>query len=147
MILAQMMQMPLRISSLIRHADRYHGDTEIVSCLTEGGTHRYTYTDAHRRARQLARALGSLGVRPGERIGVEGDTQRVAPSLNAGSPSSTRRGMALRATQNFSQNGCRSTTACSPGWSCPTSVNGLVSQSVPSHTRKVTGSKPVGTTT
>ncbi|MGO9030376.1 MAG: long-chain fatty acid--CoA ligase, partial [Mycobacterium sp.] len=63
----QMMQMPLMISSLIRHADRYHGDTQIVSRLTEGGIHRYTYTDAHRRARQLARALGSQGVRPGER--------------------------------------------------------------------------------
>ena|SRR5208283_5888099 len=66
----QMMQMPLMISSLIRHADRYHGDTQIVSRLTEGGIHRYTYTDAHRRARQLARALGSQGVRPGERIGT-----------------------------------------------------------------------------
>src|ERR1700739_2435605 len=65
-----MMQMPLMISSLIRHADRYHGDTQIVSRLTEGGIHRYTYTDAHRRARQLARALGSLGVRPGEPIGT-----------------------------------------------------------------------------
>src|SRR6201993_3962564 len=69
-MLGQMMQMPLLISSLIRNADRYHGDTQIVSRLTEGGIHRYTYTDAHRRARQLARALGSLGVRPGERIGT-----------------------------------------------------------------------------
>lgn len=69
-MLGQMMQMPLTISSLIRNADRYHGDTQIVSRLTEGGIYRYTYTDAHRRARQLARALGSLGVRPGERIGT-----------------------------------------------------------------------------
>ena len=38
-----MMNMPLTISSLIRHADRYHGDTEIVSRLVEGGIHRYTY--------------------------------------------------------------------------------------------------------
>lgn len=66
----QMMQMPLLISSLIRHADRHHSDTQIVSRLTEGGIHRYTYADAHRRARQLARALGSLGVRPGDRIGT-----------------------------------------------------------------------------
>ena len=36
-MLGQMMQMPLTISSLIRHADRYHGDTQIVSRLTEGG--------------------------------------------------------------------------------------------------------------
>ncbi len=63
-----MMKMPLMISSLIRHADRYHGDTEIVSRLTEGGIHRYTYSDAHRRARQLANALTALGVRPSDRI-------------------------------------------------------------------------------
>ena len=42
-----MMDMPLLISSLIRHAERYHGDTEIVSRLVEGGIHRYTYRDAH----------------------------------------------------------------------------------------------------
>jgi fatty-acyl-CoA synthase len=69
-MLGQMMQIPLLISALIRHADKYHGDTEIVSRLTEGGTHRYTYRDAHRRARQLARALTDLGANPGERIGT-----------------------------------------------------------------------------
>ena len=42
-MLGQMMNMPLLISSLIRHASNYHGDTEIVSRLTEGGIHRYTY--------------------------------------------------------------------------------------------------------
>jgi hypothetical protein len=30
-----MMQMPLMISSLIRHADRLHGDTQIVSRSVE----------------------------------------------------------------------------------------------------------------
>ena len=52
-----MQEVPLMISSLIRHADRYHGDTEIVSRTVEGPIHRYTYRDAHRRARQLARTL------------------------------------------------------------------------------------------
>lgn len=65
-----MMDMPLRIASLIEHADRFHGDTEIVSRLVEGGMHRYTYRDAHRRARQLANALAALGVRMHERIGT-----------------------------------------------------------------------------
>ena len=65
-----MMNMPLTISSLIRHAERHHGDTEIVSRLVEGGIHRYTYADAHRRARQLANALIALGVKPTERIGT-----------------------------------------------------------------------------
>ena len=65
-----MMNMPLMISSLIRHADRHHGDTGIVTRLTEGGFHRYTYSEAHKRSRQLANALNALGVGPGERIGT-----------------------------------------------------------------------------
>jgi len=69
-MLGQMMQMPLLISSLIRHADVNHGDTEIVSRLGEGSLHRYTYRGAHRRARRLANALGALGVRQGDRIGT-----------------------------------------------------------------------------
>ncbi|MBA3903058.1 MAG: GMP/IMP nucleotidase [Rhodocyclaceae bacterium] len=63
-----MQNMPLMISSLIRHADQNHGDAEIVSRETHGGVHRYTYRDAHRRARRLARALLALGVKPSDRI-------------------------------------------------------------------------------
>ena len=65
-----MMNLPLLISSLIRHASEHHGDTEIVSRLTEGGIHRYTYADAHQRSRQLANALLALGVKPGDRVGT-----------------------------------------------------------------------------
>jgi len=65
-----MMDTPLQISSLIRHADRYHGDTEIVSRLVEGGLHRYTYAEAHRRSRQLANGLLALGLRTAERVGT-----------------------------------------------------------------------------
>ncbi|WP_305017050.1 AMP-binding protein [Mycobacterium tuberculosis] len=36
----------------------------------EGGIHRYTYRDAHRRSRQLANALQSLGVSPSQRVGT-----------------------------------------------------------------------------
>ena len=69
-MLGQMMNLPLMISSLIQHADSFHGDAEIVSRLPEGGIHRYTYHDAHRRSRQLANALLSLNVKMGERIGT-----------------------------------------------------------------------------
>ena len=65
-----MMNTPLQISSLIRHADRCHGDTAIVSRLVEGGIHRYTYGEAHRRARQLANALESLNVRAPDCVGT-----------------------------------------------------------------------------
>jgi len=65
-----MMDLPLLISSLIEHADQHHGDAEVVSRTVEGGIHRYTYRDAHRRTRQLANALAALGVRHGERVGT-----------------------------------------------------------------------------
>ena len=65
-----MMDRPLLISGLLQHAGQNHGDTEIVSSLPVGGMHRYTYGEAHRRSRQLARVLLSLGVRPGDRIGT-----------------------------------------------------------------------------
>jgi len=63
-----MMDMPLLISGLLQHADRHHGDTEIVSKTVDGSVHRYTCRDAHARARKLAGALRRLGVQPGERI-------------------------------------------------------------------------------
>ena len=65
-----MMNRQLMISGLLQHAGQNHGDTEIVSRLPVGGTHRYTYADAQRRSRQLARVLLSLGVRAGDRIGT-----------------------------------------------------------------------------
>src|SRR5215813_4760182 len=66
-----MMDMPLLISSLIEHADRHHGDTEIVSKTVEDGSlHRYTYREAHRRARRLAKALKALGVGMNDRVGT-----------------------------------------------------------------------------
>ena len=69
-MLGLMMDWPLLISSLIRHADACHGDAEIVSRTVEGPIHRYTYRDAHRRARKLANALVRLGVVPGECVGT-----------------------------------------------------------------------------
>jgi acyl-CoA synthetase (AMP-forming)/AMP-acid ligase II len=68
MLQGLMMQMPLAISALIEHADRHHGDAEIVSRRVEGDLHRTTYRALHRRARQMANALEGLGVRPGDRV-------------------------------------------------------------------------------
>ncbi len=65
-----MMNTPLMVSSLLRHADRFHGDTEVVSRTVEGPIHRYTYGDAHTRSQRLARALMRLGVRHGDRVGT-----------------------------------------------------------------------------
>ena len=67
-LMGQMMNQPLLISSIIRHADRHFGKNEIVSRRIEGDIHRYTYHDCHRRSRQLANALKQLGIGNGERV-------------------------------------------------------------------------------
>jgi fatty-acyl-CoA synthase len=66
----QMMDVPLTVSSLLAHASRHFGTTEIVSKRIEGDVHRYTYRDCERRAKQLAQALMALGVEAGDRIGT-----------------------------------------------------------------------------
>ncbi|MEO8741146.1 MAG: 3-(methylthio)propionyl-CoA ligase [Casimicrobiaceae bacterium] len=63
-----MQDVPLLISSLIRHADRHHGQVEIVSRRVEGDIHRTNYRQLHARAKQLANALDTWGVGMGERI-------------------------------------------------------------------------------
>src|SRR3954451_17247360 len=61
---------PLLISAIIKHAAIYHPDTEVVSRTVEGALHRYTYIEAERRSKQLARALLRLGIEPGDRVGT-----------------------------------------------------------------------------
>jgi len=63
-----MMQQPLLISSLLVHAERHHGDQEVVSRRVEGDIHRTTYRALAARARRMANALAKLGVKPGERV-------------------------------------------------------------------------------
>lgn len=63
-----MMDVPLLITSIMRHANTYHGTREIVSVTREDPRHRSTYAQAFCRAAKLANALKSLGVRPSDRI-------------------------------------------------------------------------------
>jgi len=67
-----MMDRPLLISSLIQYAAEYHGDTEIVTRTVEGPIHRYTYADAHARAKQLANAMKKLGIGMSDRVATIG---------------------------------------------------------------------------
>ncbi|MEI7783160.1 MAG: 3-(methylthio)propionyl-CoA ligase [Betaproteobacteria bacterium] len=67
-MLALMQNQPLLISSLIVHAERHHGDAQIVSRRVEGDIHRYTYKDAAARSRQVARALDALELGFGDRV-------------------------------------------------------------------------------
>jgi len=65
-----MMEGPLLIQTMLDHAARYHADTEIVSRTNEGPIHRYTYAEAERRSKRLAKALRRLGIKLGDRIGT-----------------------------------------------------------------------------
>ena len=61
-MLGQMMNKPLLISSLIEHAQRFHGETEIVSVKTTGGLEQTSWGQVARNARALASALTNLGL-------------------------------------------------------------------------------------
>ena len=65
--MSSMMHQQLTIGSLIKHAARYHGATEVVSVETSGGLRRSNWGEIESRARKLASALGKLGVEQGER--------------------------------------------------------------------------------
>ncbi len=63
-----MQAFPMNLASILEHAARFHSDQEIVSRLASGGVHRYTYSDALTRSRQLANALQSYGIEVGDRV-------------------------------------------------------------------------------
>ena len=50
-----MMDAPLLISSIAEHAEKFHGDREIVSVTMDNPRHRYTVREAVQRARKLAK--------------------------------------------------------------------------------------------
>jgi acyl-CoA synthetase (AMP-forming)/AMP-acid ligase II len=68
-MLGLMMDMPLLLSGFIEYAAEHHGATEVVAREIEGDIHRYTYAEAHRRMKRLAKALLRMGATPGMRIG------------------------------------------------------------------------------
>ncbi len=67
-MLGLMQDRPLMISSLIDHAAAFHSNTEIVSRLPEGHVRRTTWSHVCRQSKQVANALGELGMERGERV-------------------------------------------------------------------------------
>lgn len=63
------MNQPLLISSILVHAQRSHGDQWVVSRQIEGDIHRQTFKTMAARARQMAKALSTLGVNHGTCVG------------------------------------------------------------------------------
>lgn len=64
----QMMTQPMIISDLLEYAAQFHPKAEIISRRLEGDIHRYDYSQARQRSKQLANALLALGVSAGDRI-------------------------------------------------------------------------------
>jgi len=64
----QMMDRPLLISAILRHAELQHPNREIVSLTADHPRHRYTFREAFARTRKLANALQRLGLKHGDRV-------------------------------------------------------------------------------
>lgn len=67
-MLGQMMDRPLLISSVLRHAEAQHPEREIVSITADHPRHRQSFRQTFARARQLANVLAAAGLRLGDRI-------------------------------------------------------------------------------
>jgi acyl-CoA synthetase (AMP-forming)/AMP-acid ligase II len=63
-----MMQLPLLISSLLVHAERHHGEQQVVSRRVEGDIHRTTYRELAARSRRMANALRRLKLVTSDRV-------------------------------------------------------------------------------
>ena len=64
----QMMDYPLTVTSIMRHAQRVHWQTEVASVTADNPNQHYSYGVAFRRINQLGNALRELGVHHGDRI-------------------------------------------------------------------------------
>ncbi len=63
-----MMDYQLTLPTLLRRAETYFPDKEIVSRLQDASFHRTNYRHLMRRSKQLAVALRELGLEPGDRV-------------------------------------------------------------------------------
>ena len=69
-MLGLMMDSPLTITSIMRHAQRNFAGREILSVTADNPLHRSSYGEVFRRAARLANALRRAGVKPGDRVGT-----------------------------------------------------------------------------
>jgi fatty-acyl-CoA synthase len=66
----QMMDYQLTLPTVMRRAETYFGEKEIVTRLADGGFHRTNYRELMGRSKQLAVALAGLGLERGDRVGT-----------------------------------------------------------------------------
>ena len=68
-MLSTMQDGPLLVSGILRHGQRVYGDSTVVTVLPDG-YHETSFAEVAARAEQLAKALGRLGIGPGDRVGT-----------------------------------------------------------------------------
>jgi fatty-acyl-CoA synthase len=69
---ALMQDWSLTLDKIFDHAARWHGDREVVTRSVEGPITRTTYSDLHRRAKQVSHGLLEMGVKSGDRVATLG---------------------------------------------------------------------------
>ena len=69
-MLGGMQDWKLRVTHLIDHAAREHGDREIVTHWADSSETRTNWSGIHHDAKRMAQALQTLGIKPGDRIGT-----------------------------------------------------------------------------
>ncbi len=65
-----MMDFPLTLDTILRHAKTIHGQREVVTRLPDKSWHCYSYAEMAERAKCLSLALKGLGLEPGDRVGT-----------------------------------------------------------------------------
>ena len=68
MRLGAMQEWPLRVMRLVDHAEREHGDSEIVTAWADGSITRTNWRTVASDARRMANALEAIGMKKGDRI-------------------------------------------------------------------------------
>jgi len=63
-----MMNYPLTLAQILRHAHRIHGDKHVHTLLPNGRVHRYSYAALYGRVKRLANVIAGFGIRPGDRV-------------------------------------------------------------------------------
>lgn len=66
--LGAMQDWPLRVMTLVNHAEREHGDGEIVSAWADGTTTRSNWREIAADARRMAKALEAWDIKVGDRV-------------------------------------------------------------------------------
>ena len=65
-----MMDVPLTLTSVLRHAASVHGPVEVISRNLDGTEHRTSYAEVWQRSQSLAQALQTFGLAAGDRVGT-----------------------------------------------------------------------------